>query len=317
MIEYNTHLLSVTTPPSEIAYNKVIVDAYNSTVSKLLTITESTYTKARLENVLKELKTELILINEDFKVQFEKDMAMLIPFDANATELELNESLLYAGVNNKLYSLNKTAIKEIIDIGTMTFFRVDTNGTVHTSKITADKMLKYIASDSYAKVRSVMLAEYAIGTSVECIATKIKPFMIDTPRSQIRNAVRTMFGEASQRAKNEFYDANSEYIEEYLFVATIDSRTSNICRSMDAMRFKKKESWNTPPIHNSCRSSLIALPKGYTATQRPVVQQDGTITIVNDKNFSYKDAIKMFPDLNNKELIDMIEYQKQIQYYKD
>lgn len=49
-------------------------------------------------------------------------------------------------------------------------------------------------------------------------------------------------------------------IETYIFVATLDLRTSEICRSLDGKRFKVSEQQpgkNCPPMHPWCRSTTI------------------------------------------------------------
>ncbi len=315
MIEYNTHILSVTTPPSEIEYNKAIIDAYNNIIANLMG-SSGAVTKAYLTVILSEFKEELLKINADFEAQITEDMEKTITIDTIGTEEELAYALAYKDITENIYKLPKSSIKKLIDIKNMTFFRVDSNGTMHETTMSASTMIHNIANDSYSKVRGVMLSEYAIGSSLETLARKIKPFATDTPKSAIRATVKTLTGEASQRSKNEFYDLNKGLIEEYLFSSVIDSRTSSLCASLDGQRFKKREPWYVPILHINCRSSLLSIPKGYTSTQRPIVDRDGNITIVNDKNFTFRDAVKMFPDLNDNTLLDINEYKQKMKYYK-
>lgn len=50
-------------------------------------------------------------------------------------------------------------------------------------------------------------------------------------------------------------------LKEYVFVATLDNRTSPICQSMDGQRFKfseRAEGINYPPLHPNCRSKTRA-----------------------------------------------------------
>ena len=50
-------------------------------------------------------------------------------------------------------------------------------------------------------------------------------------------------------------------IEEYIFVATLDLKTSTICRNMDKMRIRLEDALvgtNYPPMHPFCRSTTIA-----------------------------------------------------------
>ena len=51
-------------------------------------------------------------------------------------------------------------------------------------------------------------------------------------------------------------------VEEYLYLATLDLRTSEICRSLDGKIFKEKDrkvGENCPPMHPWCRSTTIAV----------------------------------------------------------
>jgi len=201
----------------------------------------------------------------------------------------------------------------MIDIKGINYYRVDAKGTRIKSTTSANSMIKSIASNNTAKIRGIILAEGAIGTSPESIARKIRPFVSgDTARRDIRTVVRSLLGEANERANQKFYTENGKYIEEYLYMATLDSRTSSLCRSLDGRRFKTREPWYTPKLHPNCRSSLIAVPKGYEVGQRPIVLPDGTIEVVTDKGFTYADAAKRYPQLNNKKLINVDTYVKSL-----
>lgn len=76
-----------------------------------------------------------------------------------------------------------------------------------------------------------------------------------------KNASRLIYTEsafiASQADKDCYKDLG---IEEFEFVATLDSHTSKICRDMDGQHFKMSEyqiGVNAPPLHPHCRSTTV------------------------------------------------------------
>jgi len=75
-----------------------------------------------------------------------------------------------------------------------------------------------------------------------------------------RNAeaiTRTAVNSFSNGARSMFFEENAALFGEELFVATLDGRTTPICRSYDGKRFKLGEGPH-PPLHFSCRSLRVA-----------------------------------------------------------
>lgn len=59
--------------------------------------------------------------------------------------------------------------------------------------------------------------------------------------------------------------------EYYQFLATLDSRTSEICQAMDKKKIKVSEGIpgeNVPPLHPNCRSTIVPYFKGYEPETR-------------------------------------------------
>ncbi|WP_312448515.1 minor capsid protein [Lacrimispora sp.] len=79
-----------------------------------------------------------------------------------------------------------------------------------------------------------------------------------TGTSQARRLVRTeSCNLANQMEMTSYEECGIEY---YRFVATLDLRTSSICRNLDGERFKVSEQQpglNCPPMHPWCRSTTI------------------------------------------------------------
>lgn len=86
-----------------------------------------------------------------------------------------------------------------------------------------------------------------------------------------RNAsaiTRTAVTHFSNQAKKAFYLENQDIIGEEVYTATLDARTTAICRSLDGRRFKVGEG-PYPPLHFACRSVRIAVIEDAPLATRP------------------------------------------------
>lgn len=73
--------------------------------------------------------------------------------------------------------------------------------------------------------------------------------------------VRTSLQHVNNSAQQMIYEDNSDIIEGYIWISTLDGRTSQTCRSLDGQQFKLGKG-PVPPIHVNCRSSTIPKVKG-------------------------------------------------------
>jgi SPP1 gp7 family putative phage head morphogenesis protein len=77
-------------------------------------------------------------------------------------------------------------------------------------------------------------------------------------RHQIRTVVRTSVNQVSNAASKQVYKANEDVTEKYRYVATLDSRTSALCASLDGQEFEYDKG-PEPPQHFNCRSTTVAV----------------------------------------------------------
>lgn len=104
---------------------------------------------------------------------------------------------------------------------------------------------------------------------------------LDVSRSNAQRLVRTEMNYISNKAAMKVYaDSN---VKEYQYVATLDARTSEICRDLDNKIFKVKEASvgiNQPPMHPNCRSTTIPYFEdddiGKAINNRVARNEDGT-----------------------------------------
>lgn len=104
--------------------------------------------------------------------------------------------------------------------------------------------------------------------------------------NQVIALVRTSINQVANAASQQVYEANQDITKKYRYVATLDTRTSAICRALDGREFEYGKG-PTPPQHFNCRSTTVPiidsdiLPPSTTATraskdeQAPINQSYG------------------------------------------
>ena len=105
-------------------------------------------------------------------------------------------------------------------------------------------------------------------------------------RRQASSLTRTAVNFIANEARTAFFKANEDIIEGEQFVATLDSRTTAICRANDGKKFKLGEG-PIPPLHFNCRSLRVPVLLGDALGDRPA------------KPVTNQQLIREFNSLNN------------------
>lgn len=74
--------------------------------------------------------------------------------------------------------------------------------------------------------------------------------------NQIMALVRTSINQVANTASQQVYEANQDITKRYRYVATLDTRTSSICRALDGREFEYGKG-PMPPQHFNCRSTTV------------------------------------------------------------
>ena len=74
--------------------------------------------------------------------------------------------------------------------------------------------------------------------------------------NQVITLVRTSINQVANTASQQVYEANQDITPRYKYVATLDTRTSAICRALDGREFEYGKG-PTPPQHFNCRSTTV------------------------------------------------------------
>lgn len=118
-----------------------------------------------------------------------------------------------------------------------------------------------LATGTKNKVNQAIRMGIANGESVSDIATRVRGVMQITDRNA-QTIVRTAVNHTSQITRKETYKENSDVIKGIQYVATLDTRTSSICRSLDGKVFKIGDG-PRPPQHMNCRSTTVPITKSW------------------------------------------------------
>ena len=108
-----------------------------------------------------------------------------------------------------------------------------------------------------------------------------------------RNAVaitRTAINAVMNQVNREFFDNNSDLFKSERFLATLDSRTTPVCRAMDGKIFKVGEG-PIPPLHWNCRSVRVAVLDGEALGNRPA------------RNFTEEGLLREFAEDNDLDVV--------------
>ena len=74
--------------------------------------------------------------------------------------------------------------------------------------------------------------------------------------SQVAALIRTSINQVANTASQQVYEANQDITQRYRYVATLDTRTSAICRALDGREFDYGKG-PMPPQHFNCRSTTV------------------------------------------------------------
>lgn len=194
---------------------------------------------------------------------------------------------------------------------------------VALSKANIDRVLRMPWSgDNYSK--NIWKSKYQIanklqkavtrsileGKSIENLTRDVSAELGNDLKHSVRRLIHTETAYVKSQGDLLTYDKLG--VDEYEFLATLDSRTSSICRSLDGEHFKLEDATpgvNYPPMHPYCRSTTIVYRAEKYGTR--AARDDDGETYKIDANLNYKDWYEKYVDGEN---IDEKGYNKYIKH---
>lgn len=228
---------------SQIAKILLSYKIIDSTLSLTLGDINKLYTQLgnTIDTTIKnELKNELYIMKE-------------ILSDTCLDKYNTNNYIYSLGKNFKLTQVNDKTLDKIIN--------TKIKGEVWSDRLWSNK--NETTKDLKLQVKQFLKGEINVNEIEKVIKTKYNANASNTDR-----LVRTEITRV-QSESNEYW-AKDHDIKQQLFMATLDSKTSNICRSKDGLVFDIDDpNKPIPPLHPHCRSVLVNLvSKDWKPKQR-------------------------------------------------
>jgi len=236
---------------------KLLEEAEKEIVAKLQSRSatlEGSFTSSRLQSLLKAVRE----INHDGSVAIGKELTAELKNLARY-EAEFQESLF-----GKVLPVNfdlVTPSKELLD-------------AVVNSRPLQGRFLKDLVADleagSIKRLTSAIQLGMIQGETTSQIvsritgtsALKFTDGVSAITRRQATNLVRTATNHVANAAREKFYEANEDLISSVQWVATLDTRTCEICGALDGETFPIDKG-PRPPAHPSCRCSTVPVVKSW------------------------------------------------------
>lgn len=124
-----------------------------------------------------------------------------------------------------------------------------------------ESFIKDWSESEIQRVSGIIRTGVLLGETNSDIAKKIGTNLDKVTRRNNNAVIRTATNHISNQAKKALYDANSDIIVGHEWVSKIDSRTSDICRSLDGTTYiyDSGDPILYPPAHPNCRSTIAPI----------------------------------------------------------
>lgn len=186
-----------------------------------------------------------------------------------------------AEFSTKLYSKATTVDWQLPASTVLTASVMSSQMTINKgASITIDDALKNFGSKKKAQILQTITDGVTLGDTTPTIARKVGNIIETLQRRQLDALVRTITNNISSEARNQVYEANSDIMDGYVWISTLDSRTTLICGARDQKVYTTPNS-PRPPAHWNCRSTTIPKIKeeydigSKLQGQRPAVGSKG------------------------------------------
>jgi SPP1 gp7 family putative phage head morphogenesis protein len=226
-----------------------------------LTQTDLTeYSVKRLEALLKEVDSLLLGIFDRCSTQLNLDLIDIANYEAEFEATSLTRSVP-VGVSFDAVMPTASAIRTAVLTNPLSV-RGTGGGKLLKSFIKGwttaerDRVTGTIRQGFFEGQTNFQIIRNIRGTK----AAGFNDGILATTNRNASTVVHTAIQHVSSQARMEVAKANTDVVTEIEMVATLDSKTSQTCRSMDKQRFPV-DSGPRPPFHPNCRTTFILITK--------------------------------------------------------
>ena len=218
------------------------------------------YNVKRLEALLKEVDSLLLAIFDRYSAQLNLDLVDIANYEAEfeATSLVRSASL---GLSLEVAIPTAAAIRAAVLTNPLSV-RGTAGGKLLKTFIKGwtvaerERVAGTIRQGFFEGQTNFQIIRNVRGTK----AAGYKDGILATTNRNASTVVHTAIQHVSSQARMEVAKANTDLVLEIQMIATLDSKTSQLCRSMDKRKFPV-DSGPRPPFHPNCRTTFILLTK--------------------------------------------------------
>lgn len=231
---------------------RMSLEEYETEIERLSEINEELANKLRIELETLAMKSRITRL-DSLKTQIDIELSKKISKDYNIVEKGISEVYRdFFKIQTTDFGL--TGVNTVLPKKTLKMLMQQPwSGANFSERIWGN-------SEALGKVlKQEIIQSFMQGVSVKDLSDRIEK-RFENDRYNTERLVRTELNYAfNQTTKLSYEEAE---IEEYEFLAEIDSRTSEICKKLNGEKFKLKDARagvNYPPMHPHCRSTTVAV----------------------------------------------------------
>lgn len=206
---------------------------------QVLQFGDDSRTRQNLEKLLRDLEDILDGITTDWQDKLTDDLRALAGYEANWTTKTLNANVDAEFVTPSLeqvWSAAKWNPLALNDKPADLFGMMAGWGDTEINRLVTGVKMGFVQGKTTRQI-----VKEVVGTGG----------LVDISQRNAATVVRTALNHVSTQAREATYKKNSDIVEKYEWVSTLDSRTSTICRSRDGQKYEIGKG-PLPPAHPNC-----------------------------------------------------------------
>ncbi|WP_421549121.1 minor capsid protein [Pseudomonas sp. QD4] len=218
------------------------------------------YNVKRLEALLKEVDSLLLGIFDRYSAQLNLDLVDIANYEAEFEATSLARSVP-VGVSLDVVAPTAAAIRTAVLTNPLSV-RGTGGGKLLKAFIKGwtvaerERVTGTIRQGFFEGHTNFQIIRNIRGTK----AAGYKDGILATTSRNASTVVHTAIQHVSSQARMEVAKANTDIVSEIEMVATLDRKTSQLCRTMDKRRFPV-DSGPRPPFHPNCRTTFVLLTR--------------------------------------------------------
>ena len=275
---------------------RMSLEEYEAEIERLSEINEELANKLRIELETLAMKSRITRL-DSLKTQIDIELSKKISKDYNIVEKGISEVYRdFFKIQTTDFGL--TGVNTVLPKKTLKMLMQQPwSGANFSERIWGN-------SEALGKVlKQEIIQSFMQGVSVKDLSDRIEK-RFENDRYNTERLVRTELNYAfNQTTKLSYEEAE---IEEYEFLAEIDSRTSEICKKLNGKKFKVKDARagvNYPPMHPHCRSTTVAVLDFDNFGKEKITYEEekAIMDYKSPKMYVLNDKLRQGFELNEKE----------------